>query len=449
MPVPGAVMNANLSTFFLAAGAVFLTAVSVLILLVRNDLAPAGRYSAALSGHGRWFLGAALGIGVIAFAIKLVIIGVLALFPAQTVTPLIADVGKRVPSADPWIVPDSGAGQLTFQALPAIAPAPPDNPTTPEKVALGKRLFQDPLLSWNQTVSCQSCHNVDTGAGADARMTAIGISGIPGRRNTPTVFNAAFQARLFWDGRAASLEEQALGPLLNPDEMGMPSATAIEERVAADPAYREAFAQAFGPQEPIVLSRIAQAIAAYERSLITADTPYDRFVSGDALAMTPAQQRGMWLFQSLGCMTCHSGANFSGAARIGPQRPYAPLLAQRSDYARRYALMDDKGKAGTEAATGIWRIPSLRNVALTAPYLHNGQGRDLAEVVRIMATAQLNARISEDSHQRHTPQWSAERKIFTSVDRIILDSRDIDDLVAFLTALSSDTLARRPAIAGP
>ncbi|MFD2180685.1 cytochrome-c peroxidase [Rhodoplanes azumiensis] len=425
------------------------TAAAVLVLLVRHDLVPAGRLVSGSAEGRRWLLGGTLGIGVIAFALKTAIIVAVAALPHRTIAPLTAaahrperpaDAADPAPRSDALAAPPPGR---IWRPLPAVAPAPPDNPTTPEKAALGERLFHDPILSLDRTVSCASCHDVRTGAGADGRATGVGVGGAVGRRNVPTVWNAAFQARLFWDGRAGSLEEQAIGPLFAPDEMAMPSGAVVEARITADPSYREAFARAFGDDRPVTLRRVLQAIAAYERTLVAADTPYDRFVAGDADAMTPAQTRGMWLFGTIGCTICHAGANFSGASLVGPKTPYAALLTDRSEEARRRRLADDKGRARPGEAHGVWRIPSLRNVALTAPYFHNGRVDDLHEAVRIMATAQLNITISDDSRLRRRPVWSPEDRTFSSVDRIVLDRRDIDDLVAFLHALSSDRLAAR------
>ncbi|MRR09066.1 cytochrome-c peroxidase, partial [bacterium] len=132
----------------------------------------------------------------------------------------------------------AGTGRYVWEALPERAPAPPDNPTTPEKVALGERLFHDTALSRDRTLSCASCHDVRTGAGTDSRATSLGIQGQVGSRNAPTVWNAAFQSLLFWDGRTPSLEEQAKGPPVNPAEMGMPSLDAVAARVRDDPSYR-------------------------------------------------------------------------------------------------------------------------------------------------------------------------------------------------------------------
>lgn len=444
-------MTADLSDLLLAGIVAVATATLALVLMVRRDLAPAGSRG-PLSGGGRpWLLGVVLGIGVITFTLKTIVIVTVSAFPGHTVAPLLAVAAGTPAEPEHPGGPDEIAepnnapmpSPYIWRTLPSIVPEPPDNPTTPAKAALGERLFHDPALSRDRTVSCASCHDVDTGAGTDRRATAVGISGLPGRRNAPTVWNAAFQAKLFWDGRAGSLEEQAMGPPLDPDEMGMPSAAAIEDRIGSDPSYRDGFVAAFGAGAPVTMRRIVQAIAAYERTLVAADTPYDRFVAGDAAAMSPAQQRGMWLFRSIGCTTCHSGPNFSGASLVGPKSPYALLLADRSEDARRHGLAADKGKATADSRHGVWRIPSLRNVALTAPYFHNGRVDDLREAVRIMATAQLNAVISEDSRLRRIPIWSAEHRTFSAVDRLVLGHGDIDDLVAFLGALSSDTLAAR------
>ncbi|MBI5163689.1 MAG: c-type cytochrome [Magnetospirillum sp.] len=441
-------MDADLSQILLFGSLVTLFAATALVLLVRGDLAPAGRPGGSLGGGGRWFLGAGLGIGVIAFTIKLVIILALSSFPGQTIEPLLPDAASRTPppgGEDPFAGLPGDVDRYAWQALPEVAPAPADNPTTAEKVTLGRRLFHDPALSSTRTVACASCHDVARGAGTDGRATAVGITGIPGARNAPTVWNAAFQSRLFWDGRAASLEDQALGPPLNPDEMGMPSLAALEQRVRGEASYAPAFDAAFGRGTVITAGRIAAAIAAYERTLVSGDSPYDRFVRGDVQALTASQKRGMWLFQSVGCVMCHNGANFSGASLVGINNPYAPLLAGRSAIARRYGLDRDKGRAPAGSSDGIWRIPSLRNVAVTGPYFHNGAVSDLAEAVRIMATAQLNIVLAEDGQQARIPVWSPERRSFSVVSRRVLDRRDVDDIVAFLKALTGDALAARVA----
>lgn len=449
-------MNANLSQILIFGSLVVVLAISALALLVRRDLAPIGAFAGAFAVGGPWFLGGALGLGVVAFTIKLAIILALSTFPRQTIGPLLTDpVESRARAAAlevrkaAWPEPPSPRRGL-WRTLPETPPAPAGNPTTAEKAILGERLFNDPALSANGRIACSSCHDVAHGAGDDRRPTAVGITGVPGRRNTPTVFNAAFQARLFWDGRAASLERQALGPLVNPDEMGMPTLAAVEHRVKLDPSYGDAFSRAFGEGASITIERIAEAIAAYERTLATPDTPYDRFIRGDEAALTEGQKRGMWLFETLGCVVCHSGPNFSGASNIGPRSPYRVFLASRSDFGARYALSADKGMAGPDAKDGIWRIPSLRNVALTAPYFHNGSVAHLSEAVRVMASTQLYARVGEEKpDERGKLWWSSETRSFSRVERKFVSDLDVEDIVAFLNALSSDRLAGRAKLISP
>ena len=288
-----------------------------------------------------------------------------------------------------------------WEALPETAPAPKDNQTTQEKVELGKMLYFDKRLSKSGNVSCQSCHNVMEG-GDDSRPTSLGVDAQLGPRNSPTVFNAAFNAAQFWDGRAASLEEQAKGPITNPVEMGMPDQSQAVERVRQLDGYRAYFEAAFG-EEKIDIDRIAKAIAAYERTLITSDTPYDQFVKGDKGALSKRQRRGMETFKQVGCQSCHSGANFSGQ-----MDPGASLTLQEfpvfpdSGYVKEYALMEDKGRfksTGKEADKHMWKVPTLRNVALTAPYFHNGSVQTLEEAVRVMGETQLNNKLSNQQVQ--------------------------------------------------
>lgn len=207
-----------------------------------------------------------------------------------------------------------------WPALPDRAPVPAGNPMTPDKIALGRKLFFDPALSRNGKVACATCQDAKTGA--DGRSVSAGIGGKTGRRNAPTVWNAAFQARLFWDGRAASLEEQAKGPFINPVEMGMPDHAAVERAVAARPDYRAEFRAVFGGARPLSIDNIAAAIATFERTLITPDTPYDRYARGDKTALDEAQLRGMRLFEGYGCRICHSGPNFSGASLFDTAMPF-------------------------------------------------------------------------------------------------------------------------------
>lgn len=425
------------------AAVALLVAALVLLPLVHVELGPSGR----LAGKGRWLLAVALGMGVLAFAFKLAVIVSVSTLPQVIIAPLLRGNVQTLPAADAFaadqfnILASAAQPAYVWEALPLAAPAPADNPTTPAKVALGERLFHDKVLSFDRTLACASCHDVHAGAGTDKRPTSLGIGGQIGARNAPTVWNAAFQSVLFWDGRAPSLEEQAKGPPVNPAEMGMPSLDAVARRVADDPTYRAPFEQAFGRGTAITIERIAAAIAAYERTLITPDAPYDRFVRGAAGALSAAQLRGMALFQSLGCITCHSGPNFSGASLFDGQAPLRLFPANATSFDARYGLTRDKGLAGPGSERGVWRIPSLRNVALTGPYFHNGAVADLAEAVRIMASAQIGRLPKDDPRPGRFVVWSGIDRVLGGVDRSPLTDQQVDDIVAFLHSLTSDRLA--------
>lgn len=285
-----------------------------------------------------------------------------------------------------------------WQALPEQAPAPADNPTTADKVELGKMLFFDPRISSTGTISCASCHNVMEG-GDDHRPTSMGVHGLKGGRNAPTVWNAAFLSAQFWDGRAASLEDQAKGPIANPIEMGMPSLDDAVGRIAAMPAYAPLFKRAFG-SETIDADAIAKAIAAYERTLITPGSAYDRFAAGDASALNEQQKRGVDTFAATGCTACHNGPNFSG-----PPLPVGTGFFMRfptyrdSPYVAKYQLDADKGRetvTGKAQDSNFWRVPTLRNLVFTAPYFHNGSVKSLPEAVRVMASTQLNKQLGDN-----------------------------------------------------
>ncbi|HZX32902.1 MAG TPA: cytochrome c peroxidase [Rhodocyclaceae bacterium] len=433
-------------TDVLGIGAVAIVlGLAVLGTMVYRELGPFG----GLEAGKRWLLMAAFGMGIFAFGLKMAVAVAVDRIPEHTVRPLVA--AHTAPSIA--VREEADAGQeaaiapdhYAWEALPMEAPAPADNPTTPEKVALGKRLFFDQRLSADGTVACASCHNLERKGGADGRRTALGIDGKTGTRNAPTVWNAAFQGVLFWDGRAASLEEQAKGPILNPLEMGMASAAEAVGRVAADAAYRDAFARVFGAGEAITLERIAAAIAAYERTLITPDSPYDRFVRGERAALTPTQQRGMALFESVGCVNCHKGPNFSDASLLASPSPWRLFPANPNPYEQRFDLTADSGAGAKGKRPGMWRIPSLRNVALTGPYFHNGSVDKLADAVRVMAASQLGVTIVENGDNA-VPEsvvvWSPPQRQIVQVQKRILRARDIDDIVSFLEALSSDTLTR-------
>jgi cytochrome c peroxidase len=426
-----------------------MAASSGLLFMVHTELAPLAR----LSGSKRLLLATALGSGILAFCVKLVIIIGVAVFPQYVVDPFLDRFELppqseivSAPTEPPtyrWLVlpelesaPEAPYSDPTYvwETLPEQVPAPVDNPTTPEKVALGRRLFFDTSLSRDNTVSCASCHDLDSLAGGDGSATSLGIDGQLGSRNAPTVWNAAFQDRLFWDGRAASLEEQAKGPPVNPVEMGMPSLRAVEERVRSKQDYRPLFTAAFG-DDGITIDRIAKAIAAFERTLITSDTPYDRFVRGNLTALTSQQLRGMGLFQSVGCISCHFGPNFSAASLFDTTQPLRPFPNMPVPYQERYRLTEDTGKAPRISGQGLWRVPSLRNVALTGPWMHNGSVTELEEVVRIMSSAQRG-------YTGHMLRWSERDRVLHEQTQRKLSEDEVKDIVAFLHALSSDRLKR-------
>jgi cytochrome c peroxidase len=315
-----------------------------------------------------------------------------------------------------------------WQALPGVAPAPADNPLTQAKIDLGKQLFFDKNLSADRSLSCASCHELEIHAGGDGARVSTGIMGQKGDRNAPTVWNAAFQKRLFWDGRARSLEQQAVHPFLNPIEMGMRSEAEIEARVKEQPSYTALFAKAFDENTEITIDKIAKAIASYERTLITNDSPYDEFVRGDKTALTSKQLSGMVLFEEAGCIHCHFGPNFSAASVFNSGLELRAFPANPGQIDSNYSFTLD----GED--TSVWRVPSLRNVALTGPWLHNGQVDDLNEVVRIMSKAQLGKSESREF------QWAENR--LGIVENPDLTEQQVEDIVAFLKALSSKRLVQ-------
>lgn len=289
-----------------------------------------------------------------------------------------------------------------LEPLPAKPPIPADNPMSAAKIELGKQLYFDPRLSKSGTVSCNSCHNVMLG-GDDNRPTSMGHDGKQGGRSSPTVWNSAFHSVQFWDGRAASLEEQAKGPVTNPIEMGMDSSDAAVKRLMSIPGYEKQFKEVF-KGEKITIDQVAKAIAAYERTLLTPNSPFDRFMKGNKKALNPAAQRGMQLVQTVGCTSCHMGPLFAGPALPQGQGFYQKFpMIPGSEYETQYELTKDLGRFNVTQKPedkNFWRVPTWRNVALTAPYFHNGKVKTLDEAVRVMAKTQLgktltNAEVSD------------------------------------------------------
>ena len=287
-----------------------------------------------------------------------------------------------------------------WEALPEQPPIPTDNPQNDAKIQLGKALYFDPRFSADGNISCNSCHNLMAG-GDDNRPSSIGFHDARGGRSAPTVWNAAFHSVQFWDGRAATLEDQAKGPVVNPVEMGMPNLDAAMARLKQIDGYTPMFEAAFPDDpNPVTADNAAKAVAAFERTLITPNSAYDRFLKGDKAALTEQQLRGWVTFAELGCTACHSGPNFNG-----PALPMGTGFYQKfptipgSVYEAKYGLTKDTGRfeaTGNEVDKHMWRVPTLRNVALTAPYFHNGAVPTLDEAVRVMAKTQLNKDLSDE-----------------------------------------------------
>jgi cytochrome c peroxidase len=272
-----------------------------------------------------------------------------------------------------------------FSPLPDVMPGSEND--TPDRIALGKKLYFEKRLSINDTQSCASCHRLEDGfAGVDNLPVSPGAKGEPGTRNSPTVLNAGWQDSQFWDGRAEDLVEQAKGPILNPIEMGMPDEETVEEKMRGIAEYQAAFASAFPGDEPaITYQNIAEAIAAFERTLIT-PSRFDDFMNGDAGALSEAEQRGLKAFIKIDCKSCHDGKLVGGETyeTLGKENPYE----NQSDPGI-YTLSKD------ESDFMVFKVAALRNVALTAPYFHDGKIKTLDEAVRKMGKLQLDEELSD------------------------------------------------------
>ncbi len=273
---------------------------------------------------------------------------------------------------------------LIFGTLPDEVPNPL-NPLSEEKIALGRMLFFDARLSKNHDVSCNSCHDL-TRFGVDGEPTSAGHRGQRGDRNSPTVYNAALHIAQFWDGRAADVEEQARGPVLNPVEMAMPSEEATVAVLRSIPGYEPLFRAAFPDAvDPISYDNMAGAIGAFERRLMT-PSRFDAFLDGQDEALTDQEGAGLALFMDVGCIACHNGPALGGRAyqKLGGVRPYPT---------------EDPGRfnvTGNESDRGVFKVPSLRNVAETGPYFHDGSVGSVRQAIRLMADHQLGRTLSQE-----------------------------------------------------
>lgn len=322
-----------------------------------------------------------------------------------------------------------------IQALPAQPIFPADNPNTPAKIELGKKLFFDPRLSVDGRYSCNACHNLAAGGDDDGAIERISEQRL--NRSAPTLWNVSHMSTYYWDARASSLEEQAIDHLLDPRVMAMGTAETLVQRLDQITGYRQAFAEAFkdsaSSASPVSIANIAKAIAAFERTLITPNSAFDRYVKGDKKAISESAQRGFKLFDDTGCLSCHFGVNFAGPAP-GPALNMGDAFYELfpnhlgSRYDAKYDLASDIGRYQVtldERHKYMWRVPGLRNIELTAPYFHNGKVASLDEAVRIMALTQLKTEFNQ---------------------------QQVEEVVAFLKTLTGDipaiTLPRLPETGG-
>jgi cytochrome c peroxidase len=302
--------------------------------------------------------------------------------------------------------------------LPAV-PMPKENVSTPARVELGKSLFFDPRMSGNGAMSCASCHNPSLGW-SDGLKTAVGWGGQVLGRATPTVTNTAFNTQFMWDGRKKSLEDQALGPMKTPQEMNT-DFTASLARLRSVPGYVTMFEKAY-PNEGITEETIAKAIAAFERTVVSNDSAFDRWLAGDKKALTMSQWRGFKVFADANkgnCAACHSGANFTdnGYHNIG----IVPAAGDAADPGR-FAIRK------VASMKGAFKTPTLRDIELTGPYFHDGSATTLRDVV--------------DHYVKGGIDHS---NLSTSMKPLDLSEQDKQDLVAFMQSLTS----RRKAVSVP
>ena len=285
---------------------------------------------------------------------------------------------------------------LPLLAQEVIIPIPKQIPYDRAKAALGKKLFFDTALSQDGKVSCATCHSFTHG-GADNKPVSVGVYGKKGRMNAPTIFNAVFNFRQFWNGRAKDLFEQIDDPLHNPVEMGL-STKELLQKLARNDYYKKAFAQIYG-SNAITYKHYKEAIVEYEKSLITPDSKFDRFLRGE-VQLNAKELRGWKLFKSRGCITCHNGINIGANSfqKVGVIIPY-----------KGKALDDRYSLTSNPEDRYVYKVPSLRNVALTAPYFHDGSVTTLQEAIKKVVYYNLG---------------------------IILPPDEIDALVAFLHTLT-------------
>ncbi len=262
-----------------------------------------------------------------------------------------------------------------------IKPIPNEVKVDAKKVQLGKKLFFDPILSKDGTISCATCHDLQNG-GDDGLKFSFGIGGQEGNINSPTVYNAVFNFRQFWDGRAKDLKEQVTGPIENPVEMGHTMVDAVKI-LNQSKTYRENFNDVY--PNGITKDNIADAIAEFEKMLITPDSPFDRYLKGDEEAISKKVKEGYLLFESKGCILCHHGVNVGGNF----YNKFGIYKDADSRHLGRYNITK------REEDKYVFKVPSLRNIALTAPYMHDGRISTLKEAVELMTKYQLGRHMEQ------------------------------------------------------
>ena len=302
--------------------------------------------------------------------------------------------------------------------LPSV-PVPPDNPPTAATIELGRQLYYDPVLSVDNSVSCATCHQPDYGF-ADGKSFSDGVRAQKGTRNSPTVLNTAYFSMLFWDGRAANLEEQAAGPVQNPVEMGH-TLKGVESKLMRYPAYREAFAKAFGSGH-ITFDMVAKAIASFERTLVSGNSPFDRYYYGhEENALSDSAKRGLLVFTGAdkgNCAACHEiGKDYALFTDNKFHNVGVGVHNEQPTDLGRYVVTKN------DAERGAFRTPSLRNIARTGPYMHDGSLKTLKEVVDFY--------IGAGNSNPYLDKRVKPLDFLTGQERA--------DLVAFLESLSGDT----------
>lgn len=289
--------------------------------------------------------------------------------------------------ADPVVHSAGSASSVMLDTIEPIQPLPPLANLSPQRVALGERLFRDKRFSADQTLACVSCHDLQHG-GVDSRPVSIGIGGAAGSINAPTVFNSGLSFAQFWDGRAATLEDQVAGPIHNPVELGS-NWKEIQERLSQDPEIVATFKRTYS--DGLTINNIADAIATFERSLVTRNSRFDRYLQGDKAALTDREIEGYRLFRELGCSSCHQGALLGGNMfqKFGVLGDY---------FAGRRQTNADLGRfnvSGRVEDKHVFKVPSLRNITLTAPYFHDGSVKELEKAVVIMGRYQLGRELEQ------------------------------------------------------